>query len=111
MDIRKPIALVVFCAAPLLCATETWKDVPIVDQNCSAKVKDNPDSHTRNCALQCAKSGFGILTADGAFLKFDERGNKQALAALKSSSATDHIRGTVVGDREGDTIKVKSVKL
>ena len=48
---------------PILCAAETWKDVSLVDVNCSTKVKDKPDTHTRNCALQCSKSGFGILTS------------------------------------------------
>jgi len=98
-------------AAPVLCAAETWNDVSIVDANCSAKVKNNPDAHTRNCAMQCAKSGFGILTADGTYLKFDSHGNDQVVAALKTSQAKDHLRATVTGERDGDTIKVQSVKM
>jgi hypothetical protein len=111
MNIRTPLALLAFFAAPLLCGAETWTDVSIVDANCAAKVKTNPDAHTLNCALQCSKSGFGILTADGTFLKFDSQGNKQALRALTQSQATDHLRATVTGDREGDTVKVKSIKM
>jgi hypothetical protein len=111
MNIRKPLGLIMLFAMPILCAAETWKDVSLVDVNCSAKVKDKPDTHTRNCALQCSKSGFGILTADGNFLKFDVQGDKQAVAALKSSQATDHLRATVTGDREGNTVKVKSLKM
>ena len=108
---HRSLALTALFTAPLLCAAETWNDVSIVDANCSTKVKDNPDAHTRNCAMQCAKSGFGILTADGTYLKFDSHSNQEALAALQNSQAKDHLRATVTGDREGDTIKVKSLKL
>ena len=51
------------------------------------------------------------MTADGTFLKFDSPGNEQALTALKASQASDHLRATVVGEREGDTINVKSLKM
>jgi hypothetical protein len=95
---------------PAFAGEETWKNVPMVDAACSAKVKADPDSHTQACAQQCQKSGFGILTSDGSFLKFDENGNKEALSTIKDKKA-DHIRVTVIGEREGDTIKVKSVKL
>jgi hypothetical protein len=111
MNMNKPLVLIALLATPLLCAAETWKDVSLVDTNCSTKVKSNPDAHTRNCALQCAKSGFGILTADGTFLKFDAQGNQQAMSALKSSQASDHLRATVTGEREGDTTKVSSLKM
>jgi hypothetical protein len=111
MKMHGSLIVIAMLAVPLLCAAETWNDVSIVDANCSAKVKNNPDAHTRNCAMQCAKSGFGILTTDGTFLKFDSQGNEQALAALKNSQANDHLRATVSGERDGDTIKVKSIKM
>lgn len=111
MNKRRLCGLAVLFAMPLLCAAETWKDASLVDVNCSAKVKDHPDAHTRACALMCANSGFGIITSDGTFLKFDAEGNQQAVAALKASSATDHLHATVTGEREGDTIKVKSLKM
>ena len=111
MNVKRFISLIVLSSAPLLCAGETWENVSLVDMNCSAKVKDNPDAHTRNCALQCSKSGFGIVTADGTFLKLDSKGNQDAISALKASQASDHLRATVTGDRDGDTIKVKSLKL
>jgi hypothetical protein len=108
MHMNKSLVLIALLAAPVLCAAETWKDVSLVDTNCAAKVKSNPDAHTRNCALQCAKGGFGILTADGTFLKFDSQGNEQALTVLKGSQASDHLRATVTGEREGNIIKVTS---
>ena len=104
-------AVPVLFALPLLCAAETWTAVPIVDVTCSAKAKANPDAHTRDCALACSKSGFGIVTPDGTFLKFDAKGNEQTVAALKTAQNKDHLRVTVTGDRDGDTVKVHSLKM
>jgi len=98
-------------AMPVVAAVENYKDVPVVDVNCSKKVAATADAHTRDCALMCEKSGFGIVTADKKFLKFDADGNAKILAALKASDKTDHLRVNVSGDVQGDTIKVTSVKL
>jgi hypothetical protein len=98
-------------AAPALAATESFNDVSIVDVACSKKVAATADTHTRECALACEKSGFGIVTADKKFLKFDADGNAKILEALKGSDKTDHLRVNVSGDVQGDTIKVSSVKL
>jgi hypothetical protein len=98
-------------AAPAFAATESFNDVSVVDVACSKKVAADADSHTRECALACQKSGFGIVTADKKFLKFDDAGNAKVLAALKGSTKADHLRVNVNGDVEGDTIKVSSVKL
>lgn len=95
----------------LLGAPETWKGVPLVDSMCASKVKNDPDKHTTKCALQCQMSGYGILAEDGTFLKFDKAGNAQALAALKGTKKTDHLRATVTGERQGDSIKVDSLAL
>jgi hypothetical protein len=95
-------------ALPLVAAAETWKDVPVIDTACLAKVKADPDKHTTECALKCSKSGYGLLTTDGSYLRFDQGGNEKALAALKATKRTDHLRATVVGERDGETIKVTS---
>lgn len=105
-----PVVLLLLTTAAFA-GEDAWKGVPLVDTMCSAKVKDKPDSHTVTCAIACAKGGFGIIASDGSYLKFDEAGNKQALAALRSTKKTDHIRATVVGERDGDTIKVKSLSI
>ena len=97
--------------ASAFAAVETWKGVPLVDAMCAGNVKANPDQHTTDCAIHCAGGGLGVLTADGTFLKFDDTGAKQALAVLKATTKKDHLRATVIGERAGDTIKVKSVKL
>jgi hypothetical protein len=111
---RKAVSLLVLlglAAMPALAAVESYKDVPVVDANCSKKVAANPDSHTRACALKCAASGYGIITKDKQFLKFDAEGNSKISEALKTSDKKDHLRVDVSGDVQGDTLKVNSIKL
>lgn len=103
--------LVALGIAPALASATTFHDVSLVDVGCSRKAAANPDAHTRDCALSCAKSGFGIYTADHQFLKFDARGNKEAVEALKASHESDHLRVIVKGTVEGSTLKVSSLKL
>lgn len=96
---------------PGIAGAETFTNVPVVDTNCSKRVADAPDSHTRDCALKCASSGFGIITSDNRYLRFDKAGNQQILAQLKSSDKKDHLRVNVSGDVQGDILKVQSVTL
>ena len=98
-------------AAPAFALAATYNNVPVVDVNCSKKAAANPDSHTRDCALKCAASGFGIVTNDQKFLKFDASGNAKIIEELKASGKSDHLRVDVTGDVQGDTLKVTSVKL
>lgn len=112
----KKIAILAVLAAwclPLTAAPQTWNNAVLLDTMCAAKtnVKADPDAHPRSCALQCRGNGYGILTSDGTFLKLDPAGNEQAVAALEHSSQKDHLRVTVTGERQGDTIKVQSLKL
>ena len=98
-------------ATPALAATKTFNDVSVIDVSCSKKAAATADAHTRECVLACEKSGFGIVTEDKKFLKFDADGNAKILQQLKSSDKTDHLRVNVSGDVDGDTLKVTSVKL
>ena len=100
-------------AAAPAAAAETWTNVSIMDGNCvqKAEIKANPDAHSTVCALKCEQGGYGILTSDGTYLKFDDAGNKKALAALKATKKTDHLRVDVTGTKEGDSIKVKTLKM
>jgi hypothetical protein len=98
-------------AMPALAGVESYKDVPVVDVNCSKKAAADPDAHTRACALKCEASGFGIVTKEKQFLKFDKEGNAKVVEALKASDKKDHLRVDVRGDVEGDTLKVSSIKL
>ncbi|HWR13844.1 MAG TPA: hypothetical protein VN577_03390 [Terriglobales bacterium] len=102
------VAVVLFTTAAFC---STWSNVTLVDTMCAKKVAANPDAHARDCAMGCGgKSGFGIVTSDQKFLKFDDSGNQQAMALLKSSDKKDHLRVTVDGEEKDGTIQVKSVK-
>lgn len=103
------LILVGLGVVPALAAT-TYKDVPVVDQQCSRKVMSNPDMHTRSCALACARSGYGVIV-NGKFLKFDAKGNQEILSELKASHEANHLRVNVTGKVEGSTLKVSSVHL
>ncbi len=98
-------------ATPALAQTKTFNDVAIVDVACSKKVAADADSHTRECALACVKSGFAIVAADKQVLKLDASGNAKVAEALKASDKVDHLRVNVSGDVQGDTLKVTTVKL
>jgi hypothetical protein len=105
------LVLLGLCAMPAFAVAATYDNVPVVDVNCSKKVAANPDTHTRDCALKCAASGFGIVTKDQQFLKFDAAGDAKIVEALKASGAKDHLRVNVKGNLQGDTLKVTSIKL
>jgi hypothetical protein len=71
------------------------------------------EAHTRECLLmpECQRSGYGVYTSDNKFLKFDEAGNRKALAAVKASSKLDDFEVEVTGEVKGDTIKVATLKV
>ena len=71
------LVLLGLCAMPAFAAPATYDNVPVVDVNCSKKVAADPDIHTRACALKCAASGFGFVTKDQQFLKFDACGRRK----------------------------------
>src|ERR1017187_5153061 len=103
----KPISLI---AAGLLLAfgafAETWSGT-LVDVMCNGK---DLAGHTTKCAVSCAKSGYGLVLADGKFVKFDEGGNAKALAALKSTNKEKELKAKVTGTLDGDTVQVESVE-
>jgi hypothetical protein len=104
-------AVLGMCAMPAFAAPETFSDVSVIDSNCSKKAAADPDSHTRDCVLKCQASGYGIITKDRKFLKFDAAGNSKITEALKASDKKDHLRVDVTGDVNGDTLQVSSIKL
>ena len=108
---RTAILLAFAMAIPALASAESWSNVSMIDTQCSAKAKADPDAHTRDCALTCSKSGFGIVDSSGNYLKFDDKGNQEALQLLKNSDKKDHIRVDVTGNKDGNLIHVESVRL
>jgi len=106
--------LVAVMAMPL--AAESV-DGYLVDQMCSAKVvqggTDAAKAHTKDCALMpnCKSSGFGVVTEEGKFLKFDEDGNDMAVKILGVTSRKENIHVAVNGKIEGDSIAVVAIQL
>ncbi len=110
--IRNSVCCMFFLLAfAAFASAETWKKVSVVDNMCYSKVKADPDQHSTRCALSCARSGYGIIAADGSYLKLDEAGNSKVETLLKATDKKDHLRLDVTGDRSGEIIKVKSVSL
>jgi len=105
------LLMILASALPAVAVAEDWSNVSMIDSQCSTKAKTDPDSHTRACAMTCSKSGFGILDKDGNYLKFDDKGNQEAMKVLQNTSKKDHIRVDVTGKRDGDIIHVQSLKM
>jgi hypothetical protein len=104
MKILLPLLL---AAAGSLAAAETWSGT-VVDVLCKGK---DVASHTRQCALSCAKGGYGLVLADGKFVKFDESGNALALSKLKTATKDKDLKAKVSGTLDGDIIQVQSIEL
>jgi hypothetical protein len=88
-------------------AAETWSGT-LVDVMCKGK---DLAGHTRQCAVTCAKSGYGVVLPDGKFLKFDETGNAKTLATLKASTKEKDLKTKVSGTLNGEVIKVQSIEI
>ena len=80
----------------------------VVDVMCRGK---DLAGHTRDCAVTCSKSGYGLVTADGKFLKFDEQGNVRTLGVLKKAAKDKDLKAKITGALAGDVLKVESIEL
>jgi hypothetical protein len=111
---RKMLAalLAVGLLVPVAALAGSWENVPLIDQMCAKKEKvtAHPENHPVGCLIKCSSSGYGVMTG-GKYLKFDEAGNKKALAMLKETKKENDVRVNVTGEKQGDTIKVASLKM
>lgn len=108
---RAVVVVALLLAVPAFAAAEDWSNVAMMDTQCSTKAKANPDAHSKACALACARGGFGILDKNGEYLRFDAKGNSEAMKLLEGTSKQDHIRVDVSGTKDGNTIHVQSLRL
>jgi hypothetical protein len=106
MDGMKP-AILTLALAALAAAADTYTGT-VVDVMCRTK---DLAGHTRECAIACSKTGYGLVTADGKFLKFDEAGNARTLAMLKKSAKEKELKAKVAGTLSGDVLKVETIEL
>ena len=88
----------------------------LVDAVCAGNHATEPgyaEKHDKNCNLMegCIKSGYSLIKADHTVLKFDPKGNEQALAFIKATDKDKSWKVTVTGTVEGQTLTVKSIAL
>lgn len=105
MSVMKFLLASLLLVAPLM--AESFSGT-VVDVMCRGK---DLAGHTRDCAVTCAKSGFGLVTADGKFVKFDEQGNARTLAVLKKATREKDLKVKVSGAMDGEVLKVESIEL
>ena len=89
-----------------LAAAESFSGT-VVDTMCRGK---DLASHTRECAVTCSKSGYGLVTADGKFLKFNEAGNARAFSLLKKLTKDKDLKAKVSGTLAGDVLNVETIE-
>jgi hypothetical protein len=90
-----------------IAVADSWTGT-IVDVMCKDK---DLASHTKQCAVKCAASGFGVVLPDGKFVKLDEAGNAKALKILKATDKEKDLKVKVTGKLDGSVIHVDSVEL
>ena len=88
----------------------------LVDAVCAGNHATEPgykENHDKACNLMaaCVKSGYSLITADNKVLKFDAKGNEQALAFIKATDKEKQLKVTVTGKVDGQTITVTSIAL
>ena len=94
-------------SSTVLAMADSWTGT-LVDVMCKGK---DVAGHTRQCAVNCAKGGYGLVLADGKFVKLDESGNAMALSKLKASTKDKDLKAKVSGKMDGDIIAVESIDL
>jgi hypothetical protein len=104
---RFTVAGCLFVLGSAALMAESWTGT-VVDVMCKGK---DLSSHTKQCAIGCAKGGYGLVTADGKFVKFDEGSNEKVLAALKASSKDKDLKAKVTGKLNGEVITVEAVEI
>lgn len=89
----------------------------VVDRNCGDDILKHGRQiilkQRRDCSLMnhYLREGYGIVTEDKKFFKFDDLGNKKAIQLLKNINHKDDLKIIVTGDLDGDTIKVTAMSL
>ena len=96
-----------FALTSALALAQTWSGT-VVDVMCK---NNDLANHTKDCALSCSKSGYGLVLADGKFIKFDERGNVKALAAIQASAKDKDLKAKVTGTLKDDVIRVEAIEI
>jgi hypothetical protein len=88
----------------------------LMDVACSARRAQKPEPPTRHSRMclqlpNCSNNGYGILTEDKRFIRFDDEGNQKAKDLLAHTNRESDFKITVTGSMDGDRLKVSRIEL
>ena len=70
---------------------------------------DEPSTHARECALDCASSGLGLFTDAGEYLKFSPEGDKKGIEWLTTTKRESNLKVRVTGTMKDGLLHVVSI--
>ncbi len=112
----KKIVMVLFAGVAVAAfAADTQVKGYLLAQGCASE-SHKPGfgaKHPKDCLEKedCAKSGFGVLTKDKKFIKFDAAGNQQARQFIARLTRKSNIKVAVTGNVDGEQIAVSRIEL
>ncbi|MBI4476192.1 MAG: hypothetical protein HY654_03405 [Acidobacteria bacterium] len=88
----------------------------LIDVACGTEKDANAKTaakHDKPCLQMddCVKSGYGVMTAENTFYKFDNAGNQNARKLIRATDKAADWRVTVVGTISGEKIAVQTMAL
>jgi hypothetical protein len=88
-----------------------------VDENTTKTTKTTSTESKTECPVTTTTTSFGLMTADGKYIPFDQTSNTRVIEVMKSNKdwsknaeSKKPVSVTVVGNQRGDTIVVESIK-
>jgi hypothetical protein len=114
---KRTLTILAMAAISAVAASAAEIEGIVIDVACSTDTLKGGQAaaqqHDKDCALMapCVKSGYGVMTSDNKFIKFDAAGNEKMLAALKATDKKDNLKIKVSGDVSGDSMTVTSVAI
>ena len=99
------LAATILLSSGLACFGETVNG-HLMPSKCK---NEDPTTHSRDCALSCQSTGFGVLTASGEYISFNPAGNSKALELLRADAKAADLRVSVQGTRNGSVLAVESI--
>jgi hypothetical protein len=100
------LATVLCLGAPMLAQPTDRFDGTLMPVKCK---NDNPETHARDCALECAATGLGLLTEAGEYLKFSAEGDKKGLEWLTATTRESNLKVRVTGSVKDGLLHVVSI--
>jgi hypothetical protein len=70
---------------------------------------DNPSTHARQCALECAETGLGLMTEAGEYVKFSAEGDKKGLEWLTATTRETDLKVRVTGTIKDGLLHVVTI--